>query len=165
MNFKNLCLPVFLAALWSGTANALHEGPAPACPVQTMDGSRTVDLARPKGKVTYVDFWASWCPPCARSFRFMNELHAELHSQGVEVVAINLDEEPHAAAEFLQRHPAQFTVVADPKGNCPALYEVQAMPTTYLIDRRGNIRHVHLGFKEGDREELRRQILSLLNER
>lgn len=152
-----------LAALWSGVA-AAHEGPAPACPVPTLDGSKVVDPAGQKGKVTYVDFWASWCGPCAKSFPFMNQLHAELHQQGVEVVAVNLDEEPEAAVDFLKKHPAQFTVVSDREGKCPALYDVKAMPTTYLIDRNGNIRHVHLGFKDGDKAEIRQQVQALLSE-
>ncbi len=164
MNFNKFRLMCLWAVLWSGAAGAAHEGPAPACPVRTFDGSRVLDLARQTGKVAYVDFWASWCPPCARSFRFMNELYAELHQQGVEVVAVNLDEEPQAAADFLQKHPAKFTVASDPEGKCPALYDVKAMPTAYLIDRHGNIRHVHLGFKDSDREEIRRQVLTLLNE-
>lgn len=153
-----------LATLWSGTAPAVTEGPAPTCPISTLDGARVVDPAQYKGKVAYVDFWASWCGPCAQSVPFMNQLHAELHKEGLEVMAVNLDEDREAAADFLARHPAQFTVAADPEGKCPALYEVKAMPTSYLIDRHGKIRHVHLGFRDSDKAEIRAQLEKLLQE-
>jgi thiol-disulfide isomerase/thioredoxin len=154
-----------LALAFSGIAAAMTEGPAPSCPVPTLDRSRTLDPAQPHGKATYVDFWVSWCGPCAASFPFMNELHKELKAQGLEVIAVNLDEEPEAAADFLKKFPANFTVASDPEGKCPALYDVKAMPTSYIIDRHGNIRHVHLGFRDSDKAEIRKQVQALLSER
>jgi thiol-disulfide isomerase/thioredoxin len=156
--------PIVFAVLWSGLAAAENHGPAPSCPAKTVDGTKVVDLAHSPGKVTYVDFWASWCGPCAQSFPFMNQLHAELHKQGVEIVAVNLDEDPKDAADFLKSHPANFTVVVDPQGKCPAVYEVKAMPTTYIIDRKGEIRHIHMGFKEGSKAEIKKQVQALLSE-
>jgi thiol-disulfide isomerase/thioredoxin len=153
------------AVAFSGAVLAATEGPAPSCPMSTLDRSHVVDPAKLKGKAAYIDFWASWCGPCAASFPFMNELHRELKGQGLEIVAVNLDEEPEDAKEFLQKHPAEFTVAVDPEAKCPALFEVKAMPTSFLIDRRGNIRHVHLGFKDGDKAEIRQQVRALLDER
>lgn len=152
-------------AAWSGTAPAVTEGPAPSCPLPSLDHARSLDPAQLKGKVGYVDFWASWCGPCAASFPFMNELHRELKSQGLEIVAVNLDEAAEDVAGFLKKHPAEFTVAADPEGKCPPLYGVKAMPSTYLIDRRGNIRHIHLGFRDNDKAEIRTQVRALLDER
>lgn len=157
---------MFACALaWSGTAPALTEGPAPSCPLPSADHSRSLDPAQLKGKVGYVDFWASWCGPCAASFPFMNDLHREFKAQGLEIIAVNLDETPEDADGFLQKHPADFAVGLDGDGKCPPLYNVQAMPTTYLIDRKGNIRHVHLGFRDEDKAEIRRQVKALLDER
>ncbi|CAL1240662.1 TlpA family protein disulfide reductase [Candidatus Methylocalor cossyra] len=154
-----------IACLAGGAALAATGGPAPSCPVHTLDRTRTLDPGNTQGRVTYVDFWASWCGPCAQSFPFMNELYGELHPKGVEIIAVNLDEEPDAAAEFLRRHPARFTVAADPKGQCPALYGVKAMPTSFLIDRHGTIRHMHLGFRNSDREQIRSELRALLEDR
>lgn len=164
MNSPIVHIACLAALLWTGTALAVPGGPAPSCPLPALDGGKVIDPAKLKGKVTYLDFWASWCGPCAQSFPFMNELHAELQKQGLEVVAVNLDEETSDAAEFLKSHPAQFTVVSDRESKCPALYDVKAMPTTYLIDRKGNIRHVHLGFRAGDKAEIKKQVQALLSE-
>ncbi len=158
-------LALAIAIALSGNASASTEGPAPSCPVSALDQSRTLDISRLKGKAAYVDFWASWCGPCAASFPFMNELDKELKGQGLEIVAVNLDEEPEDAKDFLKKYPAHFTVASDPEGKCPALFDVKAMPTSFLIDRHGNIRHVHMGFRDSDKAEIRKQIHALLSER
>jgi thiol-disulfide isomerase/thioredoxin len=163
MSFKPGVI-VLLAGLWAGTALAAAGTPAPSCPLPTLDRSRALDPAGLKGKVVYVDFWASWCGPCAESFPFMNRLHREFEAQGLEVIGVNLDEEPEEAEAFLKRTAPEFAIVTDPEAKCPTLYEVKAMPTSYLIDKRGKIRYVHLGFRESDGDTLRREVQALLNE-
>jgi peroxiredoxin len=101
---------------------------------------------------------------CAESFPFLNELHAQLAGQGLEIVGVSLDEEKADALGFLQKIPAQFAIAWDPEGKCPALYEVKAMPSSYLIDRKGQIRYVHLGFRAGDREDILRRVKEVLAE-
>lgn len=168
MNIKTL---FFLLSLSAGIAalpvvNAVETGqPAPTCPVKTFDDKGMLDLSKYKGKVVYMDFWASWCLPCAKSFPFMNELQQELSPRGLEVVAINLDEKRQDAETFLARYPAGFTVAADPEGRCPALFEVKGMPSSYLIDRQGTVRHVHLGFRTEDQPKIRAHIEALLAEK
>ena len=126
--------------------------------------AQQVSLAPHKGQVVYLDFWASWCTPCKASFPFMNELHDHLASQGLVVLAVNVDEQRAAADRFLQQTPARFRIAYDPKGVTPEQYKVKAMPTAVLIDRKGQVRHVHAGFRERDREALRAQVESLLKE-
>jgi len=138
---------------------------APSCPVKTLDGKRSLDLADGQGKVRYVDFWASWCGPCADSFPFLNQLHGELAGRGVEIIGVNLDENHDDAVAFLEKTPAQFTIVEDKQAQCPARFGVKAMPSSYLIDRHGQIRHVHLGFNEVDKDELRAKVQALLDEK
>ena len=124
----------------------------------------SLNLDAYKGKVVYVDFWASWCPPCVKSFPFLNELEHELKEQGLHVIGVNLDEKVADAQAFLASHPVDFSIVADPSKQCAKSFEVMAMPTSYLIDRKGNIRHIHRGFRSGETEELRALISQLLIE-
>lgn len=140
-------------------------GPAPSCLVQTLDGKRSLDLADGQGKVRYVDFWASWCGPCASSFPFLDQLQAELAGRGVEIVGVNLDEERGDALAFLEKHPVRFAIVESKQADCPARFGVKAMPSSYLIDRHGQIRHVHLGFHEADKAGLRAELEALLDEK
>jgi peroxiredoxin len=94
----------------------------------------------------------------------MNALHEELGTKGLTILAVNVDEQKAAADRFLQQVPAKFRIAYDPKGVTPEQYAVKAMPTAVLIDRRGQIRHVHAGFRERDREALRAQVEALLRE-
>ncbi|QIK37535.1 TlpA family protein disulfide reductase [Caldichromatium japonicum] len=157
------CLVLALVSL-SWTAQGEELRPAPSCSIPALDGAAQIDPAAYKGQVVYLDFWASWCIPCAKSFPFMNELHAQLGRQGLQIIAINLDETQAEARGFLAKQPADFAIGLDPEGRCPRLYGVKGMPTSYLIDRRGNIRHVHRGFKTSDIAELRVKIDGLLAE-
>ncbi len=135
-----------------------------ACHLTTLDGKPAYDLQELKGKVVYMDFWASWCPPCVQSFPFLNELDRELKDKGLHVVGINLDEKVADAQEFLTKHPADFSIVADISKQCAKGLEVMAMPTSYVIDRKGMIRHVHQGFRPGETEKLRALITQLVME-
>lgn len=163
MKFQHLILiPLFaLTALDISQAAEVGER-APSCQVKGLDGSGAFDLAGRTGKVVYIDFWASWCGPCAESFPFLDQLHNDLKSRGFEVLGVNLDENPADAQTFLRKRPVGFTLASDPGGHCPRVYGVQAMPSSYLVDRQGVIREVHRGFKAGDKKAIRDQVLLLL---
>jgi thiol-disulfide isomerase/thioredoxin len=140
-------LVVFLAL--SGATTAANAAPraarvAPAFHLPTAQGYATLDSLR--GRVVLVDFWASWCAPCKRSFPWMSALHDSLADRGLEVVAINLDKDPGAAEQFLAHNPARFTVAFDPAGTSAEAYGVQAMPTSYLVGRDGKVLMTHAGF-------------------
>ena len=137
--------------------------PAPACNVKSLVDDTPVPLVQP-GKVTYVDFWASWCCPCAKSMPFLDRMNKELKDKGFGVIGVNLDEEREEADEFLKAHPVKFTMVSNPDGECPTNYGVQAMPSSYLIDKHGKVRHVQLGFRKDEEKELRRKVTDLLAE-
>ena len=91
-------------------------------------------------------------------------LDRDFRARGLEVVAVNLDEEPEEAQAFLARHAARFEQAADPTGRCPRDFGVETLPSSYLVDRRGVIRHVHRGFRESESEKLRALVESLLAE-
>lgn len=139
--------------------------PAPRCTLAAYGTGPSVDTGQFLGKVVYLDFWASWCVSCIKSFPFMNRLSAEFQSRDVTVVAVNLDQKPADAARFLARVPApRFLLAADPAGHCPRRYEVTAMPTSYLIDRRGNVRYRHVGFDADTAALIQSRISALLAE-
>jgi len=138
---------------------------APSCELkQLVQESTAINLEQYKGKVLYLDFWASWCGPCVKSFPYMNKLESDLKSQGLQVIAVNLDEDINEAYEFLEKVPANFLLVQDSQQKCAKAFELQAMPTSYLIDRQGIVRHVHLGFRSGEVGELQSKIKQLLAE-
>jgi peroxiredoxin len=148
-------------ALAGGAADTRYM---PECRLQALGPSSAPNLADYRGKVLYVDFWASWCGHCGPAFRFLNALEAEFRDAGFAVVGINVDERADAALAFLEKHPARFAVAADPRGACPAAFSVNAMPSSFLVDRNGVVRRVHVGFREegaaARREEVRRLIES-----
>lgn len=116
------------------------------------------------GKVVLVDFWASWCAPCRRSFPWMNDLQQRHAAQGLVVVAVNVDQDRALANAFLREIPVSFRLEYDPAGALAEQFHVQAMPTSFLIDRRGTVRGRHAGFREAQRAERETQIQQLLEE-
>ena len=160
---RSLC-GVGLIALSQAVWPAAKGDVAPACAATTPDDARTVRVADYKGKVVYLDFWASWCPPCRESCPFMNELQRELGDKGLRIIAVSVDKTPDDARRFLERFPPLFTVALDPKWTCASAYLLPGMPTSFIIDREGVVRSVRIGFREGDKAGIRRQLLEMLNE-
>ncbi len=167
--FRHPLLTTTLAGALMLTVPLLHAEmqtgkSAPDCKLSPLGESSEKMLSQYRGKVVYLDFWASWCGPCAQSFPFMNKLHKDLSGKGLQIIGVNLDEDAADAKGFLAKTPAQFTILADASGECPQKYDVKAMPSTYLIDRSGVVRQVHLGFKNGESAQLSQQVEALLNE-
>jgi len=142
-------LVAVLAAL-SLAGPALAKAPpaaglkAPHFALPTAHGM--VDSDSLRGRIVYVDFWASWCDPCRRSFPWMADLHRRLGPHGLTIVAINLDKDRAAAETFLAAHPAPFTVAFDPAGRTAEAFQVPAMPTSFVLNRSGEILHAQAGF-------------------
>ena len=133
---------------------------APSFVLSTAEG-RTVSLEQLRGRIVYLDFWASWCGPCRRSFPWMNEIEKRYMGNGVTIVAINVDAKREDAERFLRQYPAGFTVVYDASGATPRAYDVKAMPSSYLIDREGRIAGIEQGFLDERREALEDKIRAL----
>lgn len=152
-----------LINICSLNADASEVGePAPQFTLPSLLQDQATTLAQFSGKVIYLDFWASWCAPCRTSFPLLNKLHQKLKGQGLEVVAINLDEDKANAEKFLKDFPVTFTILRDSKGEWADKYIVESMPTSFIIDKHGVIQNIHRGFAADDINELEQKIAQLL---
>jgi cytochrome c biogenesis protein CcmG/thiol:disulfide interchange protein DsbE len=126
-------------------------------------GASPLNLAEYRGKVIYLDFWASWCSPCRDSFPWMSQLQARLEPLGLIVIAVNVDRVRVEADRFLRNLPPGFQVVYDPEGFLPKQFGVKGMPTSFVIDRKGVVRLRHEGFRRADEAALADQVQSLVS--
>lgn len=144
-------------------ARATEPGqPAPALRVPGLEGP--IDLAQARGKVVYVDFWASWCGPCRQSFPWMTEMQRKYGARGFQVIAVNVDASRQDADRFLAKTPAGFTVGFDASGEAPRRFDVKAMPSSVLIGADGRVVAQHNGFREDERAALEAAIVAALDQ-
>ncbi|WP_346776937.1 TlpA disulfide reductase family protein [Thalassotalea sp. G2M2-11] len=120
-------------------------------------------VADHKGKVIYVDFWASWCVPCRKSFPWMNKMQTEHSNNNFTVLSVNLDAQPDLAEKFLKEVPAQFPIFYDPKGQVAKAFKLKGMPSSFIINKRGEIVSSHVGFTEKKKQKYQAEILALIN--
>lgn len=155
-----------IALVLCGPAAALEPGArAPAFSAPRLDQPNAeVNLGALKGQVVYVDFWASWCVPCRLSMPALDTLYRKNAARGFAVVGINKDVSAADAQRFLQRVPVSFPLAMDAQDGAARAFDVKAMPSGYLIDRRGIIRRVHRGFTAETGASLEREIDELLKE-
>ena len=145
-------------------AGNLGEGKAfPSLESMQLEGKVPKDLS---GKIVLIDFWASWCGPCRKSFPVLEAIHKDYSDKGVVVLGVNLDKQSDLMSEFLSRHPASFPIVRDAKHQLVSLVGIQSMPSSFILDEKGNVRFVHKGF-HGTKtaEQYRQQINTLLEEK
>jgi peroxiredoxin len=153
-----------LAPLRSVAAAVDVGGRAPEIGLNDLDG-RPMRMNELRGKVVLVDFWASWCAPCRQEFPVLQRLHQRFASQGLVIVGVSVDNELRNVRDFLRRNPASFRIVHDPRKEVAGRYGGRAMPSSYLIDRRGIVRFYHPGFRAGDAAQLEREVQQLLAQR
>jgi thiol-disulfide isomerase/thioredoxin len=121
-----------------------------------------LNLKHHQGKVVYLDFWASWCKPCQKSFPWMNSLLEKYPAEAFTVVTVNLDAEPEAMHHFLSKIEAKFDIYHDPSGRIAEQFEIEGMPTSYLIDASGKVVSKHIGFYTSKVDRYEREIEELL---
>ena len=122
---------------------------------------QTVSLEAYRGKVIFIDFWASWCPPCILSMPAYDRLRSELGTEQFEIIAINVDENTQDGLEFLIDNPVTYPVLADPEGEIGIPYGIRSLPISFLLDKDGTIVRTYRGYKPGDELEIKEDILSL----
>lgn len=168
LRFTRLGRPLALAVAMSGllvvAAPVLAADVGQPLPVNAVPGAdgASVALYDGKAKLTYVDFWASWCGPCRQSFPWMNRMQAKYGPQGLRIVAVNLDANRADAQSFLKDVPASMTLAFDPKGESARRVGVRAMPSSVLLGPDGRVLMQHAGFRAEDPAELEARIAAAL---
>lgn len=119
-------------------------------------------LTEHKGQVIYLDFWASWCGPCRKSFPWMNQMQQKYRKQGLVIISVNLDANKALAQKFLSKNTANFPVIYDPDGDIAQHFEIKGMPSSLLIDRQGKIKQAHSGFFTNKIKLYETQLTALL---
>jgi len=158
--FPASILAIALLTSARGAAGDTAPRPAPAFTLPTLAGTVSLDSLR--GRPVYVDFWASWCGPCRKSFPWMNDLQKRFGPRGLVVVAINLDKDRRPAEAFLREMSPAFTVAFDPAGRTAEAYGVPAMPSSFLVDAAGRIVATHAGFDSRKTAEIETRIQEVL---
>ena len=138
---------------------------APQFAIESLTGNGSVSLSALRGKVVYLDFWASWCAPCLVALPTLDKLRHELPKGQFQVIAVNLDRDLEKARKFLLDHKVGYPSGTDPEGQVADTFDLDTMPTSFLIDRNGVVRYVHRGFRKDDVDEIRAQIQKLLRKR
>ena len=159
-------LAAVAVAAFATPAVAVQVGaPAPSLAMPLMDDSgKSVRMSQFRGKVVYVDFWASWCIPCRVSMPSLDRLYKQHVARGFEVVGVNKDVRSEDAERFLKRVPVSFVLTADSSDAAAKAFAVKTMPSGYLVDRKGIVRHVHGGYTKSTTDELATQVEKLLAE-
>ena len=158
---NKLKLTIFLFCVFLSINLQASPEIAPPINLPSLDGR--IDLADMKGKVVYLDFWASWCKPCKQSFPWLSAIKKKFGGEGFEVIAVNLDKERALADAFLKAFEINFVVGFDAKGVTARSYQLRGMPSSYLIGRDGKIYASHVGFRNKDKAKLEAGIQQLLS--
>jgi peroxiredoxin len=138
-------------------------GPAPAFTLTTLTGQPGA-LSQYKGQVVMVNFWATWCGPCQQEMPLLDQMYKKYKPAGFTLIGVNVDKDEPPVKELLARKPVSFPVLLDPANKVSKDYHVDEMPSSVIIDRKGEIRYVHRGYKPGDENEYQDRIRQLIRE-
>lgn len=156
-----LALAVAPATSRATAAAASH--PAPDFTLTLADG-RKMSLAQLRGQVVMINFWASWCGPCRTEMPLLDAMYRKYKPMGFTLVAVNVEPDSKEAQAFLRDVPVSFPIAYDNDSKMTKLFDVQGMPSSIIIDRRGNARVVHKGYRPGDENEYLDNIRMLIRE-
>ena len=154
-----------LCALFIGCLASLSwsSEAAPDFTLKSVSGDN-VRLSEHRGDVILLNFWASWCGPCRQEMPLLEKIQERYNQLGFTVLGVNVDKDSALAEKMLKDVPVTFPVLLDNTGKVSASYNVSAMPTTVIIDRDGNMRFLHKGYKPGYEQDYEKQIKELIQE-
>ena len=140
--------------------------PAPEFTGKTT-GGETIKLSDYRGQVVLLDFWASWCAPCREEMPFLIDFYREHGKKAFQIIAINIDDKIENMEHFLSGldDPPDFPILVDRAKEIPKQYDIEAMPTTLFIDKKGTVRFWHTGFKKSYQKQFRAELDELLKEK
>lgn len=143
-------------------SHGISQELAPDFVGKDIHNGQPIALADYRGKVVFIDFWASWCPPCLVSLPAYEKMYQDMDKAEFEFIAINVDEDTEDGLYFLEDHPVSYPVLADPEGNIGKPYGIRTLPVSFLLDRDGRIVQSSRNFKLGDEVDLKQTIEALL---
>ena len=159
-----LLLAAFMALSTPFPAAAAEVGKlAPDFTLKSL-GGKNLKLSEMAGSVVLINFWASWCGPCREEMPLLNSLHKKYEPLGFTVLGVNVEQDVKGAEGFLENFPVDFPVLLDSDNRVSEQYKVIAMPTTVVVDRDGNMRFLHQGYKSGDEAKYRQMVKELVRE-
>ncbi len=153
---------LFLLSAFSVQAAGI-SGKAPDFTLKSRSG-KNIRLSDFRGSVVLLNFWASWCGPCRQEMPILNAMHKRYKKLGFAVVGVNVEQDNRKAKNYLKDVKVSFPILYDTASSVSKLYKVAAMPTTVIIDRNGNMRYLHLGYKPGYEKDYKKQVKKLLRE-
>jgi peroxiredoxin len=139
------------------------SSPAPQFALAARGGSE-INLAQYKGQVVMLNFWASWCGPCRQEMPLLENIYKKYNKLGFTLLGVNVEPDSKAADDWLKQTPVSFPILYDKESKVSKMYDVSGMPSTVIIDRKGNVRVLHQGYKPGDENEYLDSIRSLIRE-
>ncbi|MDH4126190.1 MAG: TlpA family protein disulfide reductase [Gammaproteobacteria bacterium] len=165
MNIKNGLLAFICCALTATSlaGSGLTGQPAPDFALKSASGDN-LRLSEYRGNVVMVNFWATWCGPCRQEMPLLDELYSRYERVGFTLLGVNIDDDSRKAMNMISELGVNFPVLFDDRKEVSKLYEVDAMPVTVIIDREGNVRFIHQGYKPGYEEHYLDQVRTLLRE-
>jgi peroxiredoxin len=159
--FKGIALTALVATFMAYAADA--GGPAPAFTLTSLTGQPGA-LSQYKGQVVMVNFWATWCGPCQQEMPLLDQMYKKYKPAGFTLIGVNVDKEAPPVKDLMARKPVSFPVLLDPANQVSKAYHVDEMPSTVIIDRKGEIRYIHRGYKPGDENDYQDRIRQLIRE-
>ena len=160
---KRCAMAAMVLASAAFAAGGDASGPAPAFTLSTLAG-QTSGLSAYKGQVVMVNFWATWCGPCQQEMPLLDQMYKKYKPAGFTLIGVNVDKEAPPVKQLLERKPVSFPVLLDPANQVSKAYHVDEMPSSVIIDRKGQIRYIHRGYKPGDENDYQDRIRQLIRE-
>ncbi len=163
--FKYATCGLLACNLLSITAATADTSPqtAPDFTLKSNAG-KNLRLSEYRGEVVMINFWAAWCALCRQEMPLLEELYAEYQPLGFTILGVNVEEDSTQARKMLSELPVSFPILFDSQSTVSKLYDVVAMPSTVLVDRDGNVRYLHQGYKPGYEEAYQQQVRALIRE-
>ena len=165
-NMRRLMLVACLSGVLLPVVLSADQAAGPAADFSLPSrGGQRVSLSALRGQVVLINFWATWCGPCRKEMPLLEQIQKKYAPLGFTMLGVNVEEDTTQMEAFLGDVPVTFPVLLDPANQVSKLYDVAAMPSTVIVDRKGNVRFIHQGYQPGDESRYQDVIRQLIRER